>query len=62
MGQAIDMFGNEVQENPGPAAKIKFQLQFMAFMMQCGRDEEATDAFNKAMALCNEMIEAEGGE
>ena len=56
------MFGNEVQENPGPAAKIKFQLEFMAFMMQCGRDQEATAAFNKAMALCNEMIEAEGGE
>jgi hypothetical protein len=62
MGQAIDMFGNEVQENPGPAAKIKFQLQFMAFMMQCGRDEEAQNAFEKAMGFCDEMIEAEGGE
>ena len=62
MGQAIDMFGNEIKEEQSAASKIKFQLQFMAFMMQCGRDEEAQNAFEKAMGFCDEMIEAEGLE
>ena len=62
MGQAIGMVGKGIKEGQSAASKIKFQLQFMALMMQCGRDEEAQNAFEKAMGFCDEMIEAEGGE
>lgn len=41
------------------AEKIKFNLEFMCFMLQCGRDEEADKAYNKAMELTQELIDRE---
>ena len=39
------------------AESIKFQLEFMVFMLQCDRTEEADKAFNKAIELTQQLID-----
>ena len=39
------------------AENIKFNLEFMCFMLQCGRDEEANNAFDKAMQAVQKLID-----
>jgi len=39
------------------AENIKFNLEFMCFMLQCGRDEKANDAFEKAMQGIQQLID-----
>ena len=39
------------------AEKIKFNLEFMCFMLQCGRDEEANNALDKAMKGIQQLID-----
>ena len=42
-----------------PAEQLLFQLQFMGMMLMVGRQEEADTAYQKALTLAKELIEAE---
>ena len=41
------------------AEQLLFQLQFMGMMLMVGRAEEADTAYQKALALAKELVEAE---
>ena len=41
-----------------PAARLLFQLQFMALMLSSGREDEANAAFQKAQQLAQQLIDA----
>ena len=40
------------------AEQLLFQLQFMGMMLMAGRPEDADTAYQKAIALAQELIEA----
>ena len=39
------------------AESVKFSLEFMQLMLQCGRDEMAVKGFNKAMKGIQQLID-----
>lgn len=39
------------------ADQAKFQLEFMAMMLQCGRDDEAQQAFYKVLDYLTELTQ-----
>lgn len=44
------------------AKKARFQMEFALFMINCGRQEKAADAFEKAFQFLEQIMEAESEE
>ena len=43
---------------PTLAQKLLFRIQFMVTMIECGRDKEANESFQKAQELAQQLIDA----
>ena len=41
------------------AKEVKFHIEFMLFMMGCGRVEEAQEHVKKALALLEDLIDTD---
>lgn len=48
----------EVERERTTAEVLQFRLQFMAVMMMAGRTEEADTAYQQALELVQELIDA----
>lgn len=49
---------NEEKQEPTLAEQLLFRLQFMVMMIECGRDKEANESFQKAQELTQQLIDA----
>jgi hypothetical protein len=49
---------NTVATEKTTAEQLLFQLQFMGMMLMVGREKEADTAYQKALGLAKELVEA----
>lgn len=48
----------EEKQEPTLAQQLLFRIQFMVTMIECGRDKEANESFQKAQELAQQLIDA----